>query len=126
MGTSKRFATLYDRYVQHGEILAAARLGPLQSLTDREVDRSEQPMTLYSGQKKVRAWVRFGPESVRVQAMLVRSTPLSRPASNPSALLGIPRCSGAYRGGMEMLWFTLAFLAFFSVLVVRVKRRNRR
>lgn len=77
MGTSKRLAPLYDRYAQHGEILAAAKHGPLQSLTDRELDRTEQPMTMYPRPKKVRAWVRFGPESIRVEAALVRSTPLA-------------------------------------------------
>ncbi|MHC9044016.1 hypothetical protein ACYX8G_05500 [Microbacterium saperdae] len=77
MGTSKRLAPLYDRYAQHGEILAAAKHGPLQSLTDRELDRGEQPMTMYPRPKKVRAWVRFGPESIRVEAALVRSTPLA-------------------------------------------------
>jgi hypothetical protein len=75
MGTSKRLAALYDRYAEDGVILDAAKRGPLQSLTDRELDRGEQPMTHYPRPKKVRAWVRFGPEAVRVQALLIRSTP---------------------------------------------------
>lgn len=60
-------------------ILEAAKHGPLQSLTLRELDEREQPMTIYphSLQKRVRAWVRFGPESVRVDAKLMRSTPLA-------------------------------------------------
>ncbi|MEV4667799.1 hypothetical protein [Microbacterium sp. LWO12-1.2] len=77
MGTSKRLAPLYDRYAQHGEILAAAKHGPLQPLTDWELDRTEQPMTTCPRPKKVRAWVRFGPESIRVEAYLLRSTPLA-------------------------------------------------
>lgn len=77
MGTSKRLASLYDRYSEHQVILEAAKHGPLQSLTDRELDRAEQPMTIYPRPKKVRAWVRFGPESIRVEAALVRSTPLA-------------------------------------------------
>lgn len=60
---------------QHSELLAAAKHGPLQSLTDRELDRAEQPMTHYPRPKKVHAWVRFGPEALRVQALLIRSTP---------------------------------------------------
>lgn len=62
---------------QAKSILEAARRGPLQSLTDRELDAREQPMTVYPRPKRVRAWVRFGPESVRVDAKLVRSTPLA-------------------------------------------------
>lgn len=77
MGTSKRLASLYDRYSEHQAILDAAKRGPLQSLTDRELDHTEHPMTIYPRPKKVRAWVRFGPEPVRVEAKLVRSTPLA-------------------------------------------------
>lgn len=37
----------------------------------------EQPLTIYPHalQCHVRAWVRFGPEAVRVDAKIVRSTP---------------------------------------------------
>ncbi|MBT2497123.1 hypothetical protein J7E45_16040 [Microbacterium sp. ISL-59] len=62
---------------QAREILAAATHGPLQSLTEREMDVREQPMTIYPRPKRVRAWVRFGPKAVRVDAKLVRSTPLA-------------------------------------------------
>lgn len=62
---------------QHHAILAAAKHGPLQSLTDRELDVREQPVTIYPQPKRVRAWVRFGPEAVRVDAKLMRSTPLA-------------------------------------------------
>jgi hypothetical protein len=77
LGTSKRLAPLYDAYTQHAEILAASKHGPLQSLTDRELDRGEQPMTMYPRPNKVRAWVRSGPESIRVDATLLRPTPLA-------------------------------------------------
>lgn len=66
-----------DMQSQARAILEAAKHGPLQSLTDRELDAREQPMTVYPRPKRVRAWVRFGPESVRVDAKLVRSTPLA-------------------------------------------------
>ena len=62
---------------QHQAILAAAKHGPLQTLTERELDHREQPVTIYPQPKRVRAWVRFGPESVRVDAKLMRSTPLA-------------------------------------------------
>lgn len=66
-----------ERRSQHHAILSAAKHGPLQSLTDRELDVREQPMTIYPRPKPVRAWVRFGAESIRVDAKLLRSTPLA-------------------------------------------------
>ncbi|KJL46619.1 hypothetical protein RS84_03258 [Microbacterium hydrocarbonoxydans] len=63
---------------QHRAILAAARAGPLPSLTDRELGLREHPVTIYPYLfVPVRAWVRFGLEAIRVYAKLVRSTPLA-------------------------------------------------
>lgn len=54
------------------------RAGPLQALTGRELALREQPVTIYPHPYvAVRAWVRFGPEAIRVDAKLVRSTPLA-------------------------------------------------
>lgn len=77
MGTSKRLAPHYDMQAQHRAILSAAHAGPLQSLSDRELALRETPVTVYphAAQPRVRAWVRFGPEAVRVDAKVVRSTP---------------------------------------------------
>lgn len=78
MGSSKRLAAHYDMRAQHRAILAAARAGPLQSLTDRELGLREHPVTIYPHPfVPVRAWVRFGPEAIRVDAKLLRSTPLA-------------------------------------------------
>ncbi|WP_449407164.1 hypothetical protein [Microbacterium maritypicum] len=78
MGTSRRLAPYYDMRSQHQEILRAAKAGPLQSLTDRELALREHPVTIYpQPYRAVRAWVRFGPEAVRVDAKLCRSTPLA-------------------------------------------------
>lgn len=66
-----------DMRSQHEAILAAAKRGPLQTLTDRELDTREQPVTTYPRPTTVRAWVRFGPEAVRVDAKVMRSTPLA-------------------------------------------------
>lgn len=66
-----------DMQSQARSVLEAAKHGPLQSLTPRELDEREQPMTVYPRPKRVRAWVRFGPEAVRVDAKLMRSTPLA-------------------------------------------------
>lgn len=79
MGTSKRLAPYYDMQAQHQAILSAAKRGPLQSLSDRELALRETPVTIYPHaiQRRVRAWVRFGPEPICVDAKVVRSTPLA-------------------------------------------------
>lgn len=73
----KTLAAHYDMRSQAQSIIAAGKHGPLQTLTDRELALAEHPVTVYphSLQRKVRAWVRFGPESIRVDARLLRTTP---------------------------------------------------
>lgn len=65
--------------MQERSVTAASKRGPLQSLTERELDLNDQPMTIYPYrlQRRVKAWVRFGPEAIRVDAKLVRTTPLA-------------------------------------------------
>lgn len=71
MGSSKRLAPLYNMHAHHREILRAAHHGPLQSL-------DQHPLTIYPRpHRRVRAWVRFGPEAIRVNAVLLRSTPMA-------------------------------------------------
>jgi len=70
-----RLSAYRDMQSQARSIIEAAKHGALQSLTEREMDVREQPMTIYPRPKRVRAWVRFGTEAVRVDAKLVRSTP---------------------------------------------------
>lgn len=72
-------AAMLDMQSQWSAIRAAAKHGPLQSLTERELNLRDQPLTIYPHalQRRVLAWVRFGPESIRVDAKLVRSTPLA-------------------------------------------------
>jgi len=68
-----------ERRSQEQSIIAAAKHGPLQSLTEREREVRDQPVTIYpwNAQRRVKAWVRFGPEAIRVDAKLVRSTPIA-------------------------------------------------
>lgn len=78
MGSSRRLATYYHMRSQHQEILNAARSGPLQSLTDRELALREQPVTIYpQPYRRVQVWVRFGARAIRVDAKLARSTPFA-------------------------------------------------
>jgi len=51
-----------------------ANAGPLQSLTPDELELDRAPVTIYPQPQRVKAWVRFGPQHTRVDALLVRST----------------------------------------------------
>ncbi|HWV49290.1 MAG TPA: hypothetical protein VN035_07525 [Microbacterium sp.] len=77
MGTSKRLAEHYDRQSEERLIAKAASAGPQQSLSDRELALERRPVTIYPRalQRRVKAWVRLGPEVVHVYATLLRSTP---------------------------------------------------
>lgn len=79
MGASDRLKFLNDVRSARSSVTAAAKRGPLQSLTDRELDLRNTPVTIYPHalQRRVKAWVRFGSEPIRVDAKLVRSTPLA-------------------------------------------------
>ncbi|MEA5053185.1 MAG: hypothetical protein VB093_07055 [Propionicimonas sp.] len=75
MGTNKRYADHYDQLMD-ARILdrIAATAGPLQSLTDAELELDQEPVTIAPCPQAVRAWVRFGPTAVRVDAEACRWT----------------------------------------------------
>jgi hypothetical protein len=79
MGAGERLKASNDLRAYRASVSAASKRGPLQSLTERELALNEQPVTIYPRglQRRVRAWVRFGPEAIQVDAKLVRSTPLA-------------------------------------------------
>lgn len=79
MGAGERLKAANDVRSARASVTAAAMRGPLQTLTERELAVREQPVTIYPHalQRRVRAWVRFGAEAVRVDAKLMRSTPLA-------------------------------------------------
>jgi hypothetical protein len=75
VGTNRRYADHYDQLVD-ARILdrIAAAVGPLQSLTDAELELDREPVTIAPRPQAVRAWVRFGPTAVRVDAEACRWT----------------------------------------------------
>lgn len=77
MGASDRLKASNDVRSARASVTAASKRGSLQSLTDRELNLRETPVTVYPHalQRRVRAWVRFGAEACRVDAKLMRSTP---------------------------------------------------
>lgn len=79
VGPGDRLKYSNDVRSARAAITAAAKRGPLQTLSDRELALREHPITVYpyALQRRVRAWVRFGAEVVRVDAKIMRSTPLA-------------------------------------------------
>lgn len=76
MGAGERVKYAHEVRAYRVSVIAASKRGPLQSLTDRELELREAPVTVYphGAQRRVRAWVRFGQEAIRVDARVVRST----------------------------------------------------
>src|SRR5688572_25350610 len=74
-----RLSAYNDMRSQQKSVTEPAKRGPLQSLSERELALREHPLTIYPHalQRQVRAWVRFGSEVIRVDARIVRSTPLA-------------------------------------------------
>lgn len=75
MGTNKRYAHVVDRRVGERILERAAADGPLQRLTDTELELDRQPLTIDPHPKPAKAWVRFGPTPVLVDALVHRWTP---------------------------------------------------
>ena len=73
MGTNKRYADHYDGLMD-ARILEriAATSGPLQSLTDAELELDTEPLTIAPQPHQVKAWVRFGSTAIRVDAEACR------------------------------------------------------
>lgn len=75
MGTSKRLAEHYGMRAEQRQLEKYAKTaGPLQSLSKQELALDRFPLTTYPQPRRVRAWVRFGPQHARVDPRLVRST----------------------------------------------------
>ena len=68
MGTNRRYAEAMDRRAIEAEITRTAVHGPLQTLTDAELDLRTVLVTIDPRPGKVRAWVRFGAEPLHVTA----------------------------------------------------------
>ncbi|MFG6402677.1 MULTISPECIES: hypothetical protein [unclassified Microbacterium] len=75
MGTNRRYADQIDRRMDERILERLAREGPLQSLSDNELELTRLPMTKDPRPSTVTAWVRFGQSPTRVQAEAVAWTP---------------------------------------------------
>lgn len=75
VGSNKRYADHYERLMD-ARILdrIVATAGPLQSLADAELELDREPVTIAPRPQQVRAWVRFGPTAIQVDAEACRWT----------------------------------------------------
>ncbi|GAA1969021.1 hypothetical protein GCM10009776_35140 [Microbacterium deminutum] len=71
VGTSKRYAAHYDGLMDARVLQRIAADFPLQTLTAKELQRDELPETRDPRPKACRAWVRFGPHAMLVDAAVV-------------------------------------------------------
>lgn len=68
-----RYADAIDRRSLE-QMYRRAMVGEPTSLTESEVALHEEPLTTYPKPEKVRAWVRYGREAIRVNAYVLAST----------------------------------------------------
>ena len=75
MGSNRRYSDHFDGLMD-ARILdrIVATAGPLQSLTDAEIELDKEPLTISPQPHPVRAWVRFGSTAIRVDAAPCRWT----------------------------------------------------
>ncbi|MGN6221669.1 MAG: hypothetical protein ACTHNQ_19385 [Microbacterium sp.] len=71
MGTNKRYAAHYDRRMDARILERIAAENPLQTLTPKELQSDALPVTRDPQPKPCRAWVRFGPHTMLVDAVVV-------------------------------------------------------
>lgn len=71
MGTNRRYADHYDRRMDGRILERIAAESPLQTLTDKELKKGVLPVTRDPQPKPCKAWVRFGPHAVHVDAVVV-------------------------------------------------------
>ncbi len=68
---NKRYADRYDRLMGHRIMQRIAADMPLQSHTDGELQADALPVTRDPRPKPCKAWVRYGPHPLLVDALLI-------------------------------------------------------
>lgn len=71
VGTNKRYSAGVDRMMNNRILQRIAADHTLQTLTDQELRKDTLPVTRDPQPKPCRAWVRFGPHAVQVDATVV-------------------------------------------------------
>jgi hypothetical protein len=71
VGTNKRYAAYYDHLMDARILERIAAENPLQTLTPKELQSDSLPVTRDPNPKPCKAWVRFGPHAMLVDATVV-------------------------------------------------------
>jgi len=71
IGTSKRYAHHVDKMADDRILQRIAAASPLQTLTSAELQTDTLPVTRDPQPKPCKAWVRFGPHAMQVDAVVV-------------------------------------------------------
>ncbi|MDQ7876569.1 hypothetical protein Q9R08_01125 [Microbacterium sp. QXD-8] len=71
MGSNRRYAAYFDRQMDNRILQRIAEENPLQSLTPQERQEDSLPVTRDPKPKLCKAWVRFGPHALLVDAVVV-------------------------------------------------------
>ena len=71
MGSNRRYAAFFDRQMDHRILQRIAEENRLQSLTPEELQQDTLPITRDPNPKPCKAWVRFGPHAMLVDAVVV-------------------------------------------------------
>ncbi|MFF2486246.1 hypothetical protein ACFVSU_07605 [Microbacterium sp. NPDC058062] len=71
MGSNRRYAAYFDRQMDNKILQRIAEENPLQSLTPEELQQDTLPITRDPKPKPCKAWVRFGPHAMLVDAVVV-------------------------------------------------------
>jgi hypothetical protein len=74
MTTNRRYAHRVDAMMDNRILQRIAADGPLQTLSDAELELDMLPLTVTPKPEKVRAWVRFGSTPIQVDAEAMRWT----------------------------------------------------
>lgn len=75
MGTNRRYAAQVDARMDARVAQSVSAGGPLQSLSDLELQLDQVPFTRDPQPKSVKAWVRFGAVPLMVDAVACSWTP---------------------------------------------------
>ncbi|MFK4806166.1 hypothetical protein ACI3KX_09880 [Microbacterium sp. ZW CA_36] len=71
MGSNRRYAAYFDKQMDNRILQSIAEENPLQSLTPEELRQDTLPITRDPKPKPCKAWVRFGPHAMLVDAIVL-------------------------------------------------------
>lgn len=104
MGTNRRYPSLGPQLAEQRELREAAKVGPLQSLTDAQIGLGRSVVSIVPDGVEMwaRAWLRFGTVDVRATVRVRRWTPTAVGVEVETPEEQILRC-WVWQGAVEHL-----------------------